>query len=309
MNSSRSNKKFLNSREEILEVLKSELPEIELVKTDFIFSGWTSIIVDINDEYIAKFPRNYEKYEWLVNESKLIEVLKRHISLELPERKLYDGDTPFFLHKKLKGLLLPEDALNNCTPIQKQEFLKSVATFFSNLHSIPVSEFSGLMPTIQDVPNKEEVLKILSQDFSSTDLEKESLLFDQVNEIGLNPKELVPGYFDFHGGNIVVDPTTYNLLGVFDFDEMAIRNYHFEFREVLLRYDEKYVLELIKYYEEVSDHKVDVNKIWLYHIVWYMWEYSKMIANPERIAGIEGLDVNFHKNSIKSILDNKFNNK
>lgn len=306
IDNSRNNKKFLTTKEEILAVLMKQLPEIELKSSEFIFSGWTSIIVDINDEYIAKFPRNYDKYEWLINEYNLLETLKRYLSVQLPERKLYDSETPFFLHKKLQGKLLPEDALNICSDTQKEKFLKSVANFFAELHKIPLTELSSILPTINEIPKKDEVISYLKDHFSSEDIKKMENLFDKVNEIELDPSNQVAGYFDFHGGNIVVNPNSYELIGVFDFDEMAIRDYHFEFREVLLRYDEKYVLELIKYYEEVSDRVIDINKIWLYHIVWYMWEYSKMVANPDRIAGIEGLDVDFHKNKIKSILDNKF---
>lgn len=99
---------------------------------------------------------------------------------------------------------------------------------------------------------------------------------------------------------------TYVMKGVFDFDEMAIRDFHFEFREVLLRYEEKYVIEVINYYKEITHREVDMEKVWLLHIVWYMWEYSRMIANPDKIAGIEGLDVEFHRSKIKSILDSKF---
>lgn len=306
MGNSGNNKRFLTTKEEILEVLEMQLPEIELKSTNFIFSGWTSIIVDINDEYIAKFPRNFDKYQWLVNEYNLLNVLKTYLSVKLPDRKLYDSDTPFFLHKKLQGKLLPEDALSNCSESQQATFLKSVAKFFADLHRIPVTNLDSILPTITDIPDKHNVLPYLKKHFSDRDIEKMETLFDKVKEIDIDTSSLVVGYFDFHGGNIVVDPISYELIGVFDFDEMAIRDYHFEFREVLLRYDEKYVLELIKYYEETSSHKVDVNKMWLYHIVWYIWEYSRMVADPEKIAGIEGLDVNFHKNNIKNILDNKF---
>lgn len=301
-----NSKKFLNTRHDIMEVLIKRLTSLNIKNGKFIFSGWTSIIVDIDDKHIVKFPRNDESLNWLMNEKNIINVLKQSISLSFPARKFYDGISPFFLHKKLKGLLLDEQQLSKGTKSQKEKFLMSVAFFFNQIHSIPIEKLSSLIPTLIKIPQESDIIPNFKKNFSVNDVNKAIGLIKQAQKIKPKDSDYVVGYFDFHGGNIVANKKTYKLRGIFDFDEVAIRDYHFEFREVLLRYDEKYVLELIRFYESISSRKVDINKVWLYHIVWYMWEYSKMVSNPDKIACIKDVDIDFHKDKIKQILDTKY---
>lgn len=292
---------FTDNKEVLTNRLKVCLPNINSSNLKFIFTGWTAVIVDIDNEYIAKFPRDVEKLNWLLKEKNIINVLKKHIlNLELPDRQLFDGDIPFFLHQKLKGEQLDNEILKTCSSSQQINFLKGVANFFFNIHCIPNGELQNLIPLTENNLDQTKILKILENEFDPQSLKLAELWLEKANKIIINPNDIKVGYFDFHGGNITVDPISKKLLGVFDFDEMSIRDFHFDFREFLLRYDKEFLIELVKQYELLSKRTLSIDKIFTYHVAWYLWEYSKMLKNKALLKNISGLDYGFHKNKLLS---------
>ncbi|OPZ79470.1 MAG: Bifunctional AAC [Alphaproteobacteria bacterium ADurb.Bin438] len=296
-------KVFTNDEQELKEILFNELPEFKKNETSISFNhtGWTSIIIDINDDLIVKFPRNVEKYNGLVNEKKVIQVLKNNVQgVEFPTRDIFDGKTPFFIHKKLKGEHFPLDRLKIASKEEQKNFIVSAAEFLNQIHSIPTSLFAGILPKKEEIlPNCNDFMPYLDKEFSKSEINVIERLLNEFNQVTALKHNNVVGYYDFHGNNIVIDKKTKKITGVFDFDEMSIGSIEFDLRELPLNYGVDFGFKMIDECNRCSNVSIDVRNMKTFLTGWYVFEFSNLVKNKEYLLkNIKNLNIDKHKQNI-----------
>lgn len=293
-----------NDENAIKEAILKAFPHFKDSQMSFNHRGWTSVIVDIDDTYICKFPRNQEKYEHLKNEHQMISLLKKNISgFEFPERTHVDAGVPFFIHKKIKGEHLPLEAYQKADDKQKQAFKDSVVDFLVQMHNLRVEDFKSCIPVKNEkLPPLTELEPVLEGDFPGNASNKAKKILRDFNAAA-SARKLVVGHYDMHGYNFVVDPTTKKVIGVFDFDEVAIGSAEFDLRELPLHYGPNVGREIIETYNKKAKCPVNMDTLEALHQGWSLYEY---VRTKKRLDGdlkdVDQIDMDEYRKEIKQLL-------
>ncbi len=290
----------------IKNTILKEYPNFEKLQMSFNHRGWTSVIVDIDDVYVCKFPRNPEKYSHLKEEHKLINKLNQNITgFEFPDRVHVNSNVPFFMHKKIKGEHFPLEAYQKASEKQKLAFKDSVVDFLIQMHSLSIDEFKAYLPVKDEVlPPLNELNNVLENDFSNEESNKGKKILQNFNNAAKD-KKLVVGHYDMHGYNFVVDPNTKRIIGVFDFDEVAIGSAEFDLRELPLHYGDDVGNEIIEAYNKKAEHPINFEFLQTLHRGWSLYEY---VRTKNRLDGdlkdVDKIDMGEYKEEIKQLLGN-----
>ena len=281
-------------------------PDFRKAEFKYNRSGWTSVVVDINNEYICKFPRTEQKFAFLKTENLIIEKLARAFpKIEFPQRRFVDSDIPFFIHKKLSGEFIDVDRYNRLTALEQDNFIDSIADFFVGLHRLPVDEFKDIVKNKdEELPDWDILHLALKTDFNAAEMKKISSIIDKFSN--LDDKALkVVGYYDFHAYNTLFDADTKKLQGIFDFDEVAIGTAKFDLREVFLNYNMEIGTAVLDAYNKKASNPVSLEIVKLSLIGWSFVEYMNMkqkIASGE-LSDVTGADLSEFRAEIKQMLE------
>lgn len=212
-----------------IEIIKEKNPGLIIEKYSFNNEGQNNDIVIINDNIIFKFPKYFEGIEKLKRETQILNVLKKHITLEIPNSQYNNFDSykvgyVYSGYKMITGVSFRQDIFNRIK--RKDIIAKQIATFLNELHSIPLkemdnyeltvidgySEWTNLFERIQQklFPFMKKVSQALvSNNFNS--FFKENFNFNQT---------LIHG--DFGPSNIIFDSNNEIISGIIDFNEVSI---------------------------------------------------------------------------------------
>ncbi len=296
---------MFSSHENVLqdEILKN-FPEFRNSKFCFNHKGWTSVIVDIDNKYICKFPRDFNKLSFLLKENKLISLLEKNIShLIFPKRTFINTDLPFFIHKKIKGDFFTCEKYYGSSLKEQSNFINSMANFFYCIHNLKVEDFEDILPKkLEHLDNIENILYILENDFSKQDFLYGQKILENFQALDALTPKIVVGYYDMHPHNCLVDSNK-NLISVFDFDEMAIGTVKFDLRELLLNYDKTIGNEIIQRYNLKTNNSITQNEINTALVAWSFYEYRNMkIKLTNELKEVENVDLNIFKQEVSQMI-------
>ncbi len=85
----------------ISEVLNREVPDITIGSLNIIQTGWDHLVVEVNGEWIFRFPRADGSVANLEREKQLLDYLKTHITLSIPHYHYFGTDTAFVGYGKI----------------------------------------------------------------------------------------------------------------------------------------------------------------------------------------------------------------
>lgn len=293
------------SDEEFRNSILSVFPEFENSKFVFNRSGWTSVVVDIDNEYICKFPRTEQKKVFLETENLIIEKLsKAFLKIEFPHRKSVHSDLPFYIHKKLKGHFITVDDYAHMTSEEKFIFSDNIASFFARLHQLPVDDFQNILKIKNEqISDIDSLLSSLESDFSVTEMQKIfQIIQDFTNMDDKSPK--IVGYYDFHAQNVLFNENK-EISGIFDFDEVAIGTAKFDLRELFLNYNQKIGLQVLTAYNQKVAYPISPETIKISFVGWVLVEYvnmKKKIANGE-LKDVSRSDLTGFKTEVKKMIE------
>lgn len=286
-------------------ILKA-FPDFNESEFKFNHNGWTSVVVDINNEYICKFPRTEQKLAFLKTENLIIEKFVRAFpEIEFPQRKFIDSDIPFFIHKKLSGEFIDVDKYNQLTHSEQENVVDGIASFFVKLHQLPIVEFQDLVKSKNErLPDLDTLYSVLKSDFNATEMKKISNIIDRFTHLEDKASKVV-GYYDFHAHNVLFDINTKKLSGIFDFDEVAIGSAKFDLREIFLNYDMAIGTAVLNAYNKKASNYVSPESVKLSLIGWSFVEYMNMkqkIISGE-LSDVSGADLSEFKTEIKQMME------
>ncbi len=281
-------------------------PDFKTAEFNFNHNGWTSVVVDVNNEYICKFPRTEQKRAFLETENIIIEKFANIFpEIEFPQRKFIDSDIPFFIHNKLYGEFIDADKYNCLAPFKQEKVIDGIASFFAKLHQLPIVEFQGIIKSKNEqLPNLSILYSALEPDFNTTEMEKISNIANTFLSFRDETSKVV-GYYDFHAYNVLFDIDTGRVSGIFDFDEVAIGTAKFDLREVFLNYNMKIGTAVLNAYNKKVDNPVSIETVKLFLIGWSFVEYMNMkqkITSGE-LKDVNSADLSVFKKEIKQMIE------
>jgi aminoglycoside phosphotransferase (APT) family kinase protein len=119
-------------------ILREHVPGLPIDRLVPIETGWDSAVVEVNGEWIFRFPRRPEVVGWLRSEAALLPELARRLPAPIPQFELVDLDKDGFVgYRKLAGEPLAHGT--SSAPLGAR-----VGEFLAALHAFPVDRARAL---------------------------------------------------------------------------------------------------------------------------------------------------------------------
>lgn len=212
-----------------IEIIKEKNPGLTIEEYSFNKEGQNNDVVIINDDFVFKFPKYSDGIEKLKREAYILNILKSHISLDIP-KPIYNNFDSFEIgclysgYKMIRGVSFKQDIFHN---IQRKNFIaKQLAIFLKELHSIPLEEICNYKLNVIDgysewVSLFEKIQKKLFPFMNKESQDSVSENFNSFFEKNFNlNKTLIHG--DFGPSNIIFDSNNQTISGIIDFNEVSI---------------------------------------------------------------------------------------
>jgi aminoglycoside phosphotransferase (APT) family kinase protein len=111
-------------------ILRERIPDLRVNRLVLVETGWDSAVVDVDGEWIFRFPRRAEVVEWLRAEAALLPELAPRLPAPIPRFEFIDLDPGGFVgYRKLPGEPLAHGAGSGALAARVGEFLRAVHDF------------------------------------------------------------------------------------------------------------------------------------------------------------------------------------
>ena len=225
----------------VSDVISDEIHDYQIFER-----GWSNIIIEINNEWIARVNRIAGRQFKLE-----VEFLKQFSPVSPIETPLikHHGDD-YILYKKIEGKKLSTTFVNKLKDKQLNKLTKSFAEFFNCLHSFDVSKLPikaspyGGDHFWKDLwPLAEKYLKKSTLKDSKKFFE-ESL--DEIKKVKFKP---LPVHSDLATNNVLVNHDNHSLSGIIDFSDLALNDPAMDFAGFYRHFGEGFVEKILKHYK------------------------------------------------------------
>lgn len=112
--------------------------------------GLDSTAYLVNNEYIFKQSKHDEAKINLKKEVRVLNYLKRKITLQIPDIEYYSEKYSVCGYKEIKGDKLTPGIYKNMSDDEKDMLVQDIALFLQELHSVPLPDIDGLELSITD---------------------------------------------------------------------------------------------------------------------------------------------------------------
>lgn len=123
-------------------LIESQFPELLPLKVEPKGEGWDNVVLQVNDEFLFRFPRRKIAVELLENEARLLPKLRPKLPLAIPElvyqgRPEFGFPWPFLGYRFLEGITACKAHL---TETERTRLAPTLAKFLFDLHQISEQE-------------------------------------------------------------------------------------------------------------------------------------------------------------------------
>lgn len=263
-------------------ILRERVPGLEVDRLVQVETGWDSAVVEVNGEWIFRFPRRPEVVDWLRAEAALLPELARHLPAPIPQFELVDLDKGGFVgYRKLAG-----EPLAHGTP--SAGLGARLGEFLAALHAFPVDRARRL--TGRDWANEKRatverfrttVLPLLAE---SERQRGEALLGAALAhrfEPALVHGDLGPEHV-LHRGE--------ELTGVIDWSDAGVADPAIDFAWLLYGTSPPFAEQLLRFYGTADDRLRE--RALVFHRLgpWHEALYGLEESRPELVAsGLDGI--------------------
>lgn len=222
-----------------------------------IVTGWENLVLEVNREYIFRFPKYGETEKRLRNEIAFLPILRRHLSTEVPDYEfIWKGGREYARwfggYRKISGVTVQS------LPFRKEwtrPLAVQIASFLKELHKVrfegnrfnampmysPEEWFSSIGLQYRKV--RSIVYPLLGSRLRARSETFWQILLSEFREASFEPT-LIHGDLGIY--NILFDPASVRLTGILDWGYMQISDPALEFAHLFLHKPElgKEVLKL-----------------------------------------------------------------
>ena len=218
------------SLEPLRAIIIAAFPQLAASRFSLLAEGWDSLAVDVDDDWIFKFPREPDVEKTLAMEARLLAAIGPALSMPVPELELFTTPRLFSRHRKLRGehlLTAQYDAL----PIEDRDHLATaMAQFFAQLHDLDPAMMAAAGATPLDGwPAPDYILSRAVPRLPPGQRELAEQTIAAWQALPPDPYGTIYGFFDGHGWNMAFDHASNRLNGIFDFADSGFGPLHQEF--------------------------------------------------------------------------------
>lgn len=249
-------------KEEYLEFISDEYPDIKIKKFQANEKGWDNDIVIINESLVFRFPKSEDVILKVEAEGKLLHLLKKkHPILQLPDYEyLYQNQMlKCVRYDYLEGRMLGDISMDSFK--NNQENARLLGDFLTKLHSIDPAEADTMnLKTLHTLEYWEALHSSVREEILPYLKDREK---DLINRIFRDFLEEFPGYSikksiihgDLTASNIIYSEKKGRISAVIDFTDAQLGDPAFDFAGIYWAYGENFTKEVLSWYQ--TDESAD----------------------------------------------------
>jgi aminoglycoside phosphotransferase (APT) family kinase protein len=273
-----------NELDRLRALIVARFPELVGARCSLLTQGFDSIAVDVEDRMIFKFPRDDEAARRLRKEARLLEVIRPHVTLPVPDLELFEGPPLFSRHAKLTGEHLLAEQYPALPADARDDLARQMARFYASLHALDPATMAaaGAEPLEPWLPPEE----ILRQAWPVLRPELRALAERTMTawtQLPPDPLGMTYGFYDGHGWNMAFDHTRQRLNGIYDFADSGFGPLHQEFiHSSFVSTD--LTARIVDHYEAITGRTLHRERIHLLTGVFWFSETGGYADNPPFLA-------------------------
>jgi aminoglycoside 2''-phosphotransferase len=119
--------------------IRDAFPRLEFSRAELIGTGEDNLVVVLDGERIARFPRNGEYRGRFAAELNLLSKLAPISPLPVPRYEQVSADRSVGVYQRIAGREMTPEVFSTMAPADRKIALSSLAAFLSSLHSLPAA--------------------------------------------------------------------------------------------------------------------------------------------------------------------------
>jgi hypothetical protein len=254
-------------------IIIAHFPECAHARFKVLTHSWDSVAIDVDDEFIFKFPVDAKAREALRMEARLLMYIRPRVSLPVPNMTLHGGPPLFSRHRKLKGEHLVDfDRLSDAA---KDRLSLTLSLFYAELHALDRTVMADLgaepLPAWGDADDILRVCRTRLPDVLHVHAEGTCRAWAALPP---DPYGMTYGFFDGHGWNMAFDYETETLNGIYDFADSGIAPLHQDFIYASLT-SHDLAERIVNAYEKITGRRLERARIDILtsmHRLWELWK-------------------------------------
>lgn len=248
-------------------------------------NGEDSLVLEINGEWMFRFPRHAYAEQALEREKQFLPRLARISPLPIPTPQYVRAD--FVGYRKIVGAPLTRELFEALSPVARHMVAQQIGAFLSAVHTFPISEAYAMGVNESWGGWRQRAFESFEQNIAprlSVTARKRVLeFFDRYFSMEYR-RVLIHGDF-YPPDHVFFDAERQQLGGVIDFGDLTIEDSATDFKSLYTDFGVEFFREVLGGYTgEVDDHLVDRIQIRVRAHPLFDASYALEYHQPERFA-------------------------
>ncbi len=231
----------------IKKVFKEEIRSIKVNN-----KGEDNLVIEINNEWIFRFPRD-KKNRAFYFEKIFLPIFSKKSPFPVPELEYITDD--FIGYRKIKGALLTKKLFKSLSSKEQDEIAKQFGRFLSALHSFSLSKAKKIKINEGWDGWREKAYKSFKKNVAQKlpeNVRKNALKFlDDFLKLKYKPV-VIHGDF-YPPDHIYYDKKRQNISGIIDFSDLTIEDAASDFTSIYDDFGEKFFQKVLKHYDRKTE--------------------------------------------------------
>ncbi|MCL5996948.1 MAG: phosphotransferase [Chloroflexi bacterium] len=250
---------MMHQTPDYLERIRSCYPELVIGQVSFNRDGLVNDVVVVNREWVFRFPKDAAAARALMNEVKVIDLLRHHVDMPLPVFQLHDG--PFVSYRFIPGEALHREDILQQDEGAQDRLAEQLGTFLYQMHAIPADRVrqagiaaSGAERTREDwLRLYMDVQRELFPLFMAHAREWVERLFTAVLDSRLSlAYDPVLVHADLGPYHVLYDAQAVRIRGVIDFGTSGLGDPAGDFANVIHGLGESFLRRMMRYHTGIA---------------------------------------------------------
>ncbi len=222
------------------------------------------------DHRMAWFPTSAEGQRLLAKERRVLRLLARYCRFPAP-RLLYEDETGWDLRATVRGAVRPSGLSERVVGDAEFAYVfgEDLGRILAEQHTrIPSEELVGWLPAVPNWPRPDDLPHLGEVIDDPNLLARIDRAIQRREESGLTLEDPVLVHADVGLHNVAVDPDSYRVVGLFDYEGAVFGDRHHDFAYMVFPPAKEPMLEgAIATYESATGVKVDRDRVRLLNAV------------------------------------------
>lgn len=235
-------------------------PNLAVNALDLNQDGLVNDVLIINHEWVFRFPKNAWAREMLVHEARILQLVRRYVTLPIPDYAWQADDV--VMYRRLPGVGLHREYILGQPDAVQDELAAALATFLHQLHTIPASELAAAQVRAADtVRTRDDWVALYQQ----VEQELVPLLMTHAREwVARHFAPVLDGSLSLayepvliHGDlgpyHILYDPAVARIVGVLDFGTGGLGDPADDVANIINGLGEGFLRRVVRFYPMIDD--------------------------------------------------------